>query len=353
MLKNKIKVSTDRSGHYPRVPTAALDLVSQTINQYQLFDSDSVCVAYSGGKDSLFTMMLFRELGYKVNPVIIDMGYERNWGHKVKQLARNVGFDADVITARSQAVTRNANFKKIAVNIETLNKLAKQKTIDITPCTACYNTKALLLEDYAIANGVSTVIFGQHLIDAIASMLKLAYMYIDRWDNENPVFNQQRFGDLVDDSLSQFCMPRQQIIKTPIFQRLKNLCFERKAATDDPIVQTLQGKAGKIKLVRPLFFIRESLIEKFIIKEDLKTEGSGCGHGATKGTQTPREIVHYRMLKKIDQHDGDDSILNDFKDLVLHGLNAEGRLMVNVRNARRQLLGEQYKVTGGCQSEKV
>ena len=328
-----------------------LDEVASTINQYDLLEkTQDVIVAFSGGKDSLFTSLCLRELGYSVIPAIVDMGYEKDWGEKILFLANQIGFDnAEVLYARQKSTLCNINhesLKKVNSNIDILNNSEIFKDKKLTPCTYCYNTKVVLLEDFAIKNNIDRIVFGQHIIDAIASMMKLALMYIDRWDNGNTVYNHGRFSDLVDSLLPLFLQYQNEPDKIDILSRIGCLCDEKKAATDDPPRQMLNSVFGKINLVRPLFRIRESSIIKYISENNLYPEASGCGHGSTKETQTPREMIHYRILKEIDNSSGTLPLISVLENLVDKGLTTKGELIINVRNARAEILGRQYKNLG-------
>lgn len=139
------------------LPLKVLEKTNKTISDYSLLTpGQTVGVAFSGGKDSLFTMLVLRELGYVVVPVIIDMGYEKDWGKKIIKLAEAVGFtNAEVLIAHDSQVQKSLAeqaFAKVVSNIETLNNPSLFLTRNVTPCTFCYNTKAILLEDFAIKN---------------------------------------------------------------------------------------------------------------------------------------------------------------------------------------------------------
>lgn len=341
------------------LPFNVLEKTNKTISDYNLLiPGQTVGVAFSGGKDSLFTMLVLRELGYVVVPVIVDMGYEKDWGEKIVKLAEAVGFaNAEVLTARDSQVQRSLAeqaFAKVKSNIETLNDPSIFLTKNVTPCTFCYNTKAILLENFAIKNNIDSIVFGQHAIDGIVSMLKAAFMYIDRWDNNNETFSHPRFSSLVDEILPVFMQPPSEVFKSSIYKRIEQLCAERLAATDDPPHQKLNASSGNIKLVRPLYRIYESVIIQYVQENNLKTEGSGCGHGATKETQTPREMIHYRILKLMDKSEDGHVVLDHLLKLTENGLSESGQLVANVRNSRDKLLGEKYKSLGKCeQNQKV
>lgn len=340
-----------------KIPLSILENVDKTISKYKLLTlNQEIIVAFSGGKDSLFTMLVLREMGYKIQPAIVDMGYEVGWGERIRAIANNLGFNnAEVLSARDQAIKKTMSeqtFKKISTNIEVLNNNQLFTTQVLTPCTFCYNTKAILLENFANKTGINTIVFGQHALDAIASFLKSAFMYIDRWDYQNETFSHKRYSQLVDNLLSEFTQSYENVKKSIIMDRLSSLATKHHAATDDPPIQKLGATSNNIQLVRPLFDIRESDIISYITQNALLTEGSGCGHGATKETQTPREMIYFRILRILDSEIDDDRLIKMLMEFVYLGLTDEGKLFVNVRNQRERILGAKYKGSESCSTVK-
>ncbi len=333
------------------MPEHVLWQTKHIISNYHLLEpGQEVIVAYSGGKDSLFTMLVLRELGYCVLPAIVDMGYEAGWGDKVKQMAETLGFhEAEVIVPNQYRQPERLSTIKLNKNLEMLSDSQHFASRVLSPCTFCYNTKAICLENFAKERGVDAVVFGQHALDAIASFLKSALMYIDRWDYEHTHFSHSEFSNLVDRLTPNF-MPSEA--EPAIFKRLEALVADGVAATDDPPMQKLNANQGNIRLIRPLFDVRESDIIAYVRQNNLLTEGSGCGHGDTKETQTPREMIYFRILRAIDEHPEAKLILDELMALVYKGLNPDGSLIHNVRNQRNQLLGIHYKGSMKCSTVK-
>lgn len=297
-----------------------LDTVAATISKYKLLEPGQVTgVALSGGKDSLFTMLVLRELGYSVMLLIVDMGYEKNWDKRIIALAHDMGFQNPKVLHTTGMINnlKNHALNKLQLNRKILDNSELFINKNITPCTFCYNTKAILLENFAIRNSINTIAFGHHSIDSIASMLKSAFMYVDRWDKKNETFSHSRFSELIDEVVPQLTQAYKQAIESPIFKRIFNLCHAFQAGTDEPPFQLLNTSSENIKLVRPLFNVRESTIMKYVHENNIKTETSGCGHGGTKETQTPREMIHYRILRLIDQTTDDrHKLISNFMELI-------------------------------------
>lgn len=133
------------------IPLSILEDVNKTISKYKLLTpNQETIVAVSGGKDSLFTMLVLREMGYKIQPAIVDMGYELGCGERIRAIANNLGFNnAEVLSARDQTIKKTMSeqtFKKISTNIEVLNNNQLFTTQVLTPCTFCYNTRGRVEE---------------------------------------------------------------------------------------------------------------------------------------------------------------------------------------------------------------
>ena len=82
------------------IPRTMLLQVKKTIDTYKLLkDSEQIIVAFSGGKDSTFTVMALAQLGYDIIPVTVDMGYKRGWGDKITNYAREIGINPIIVKA--------------------------------------------------------------------------------------------------------------------------------------------------------------------------------------------------------------------------------------------------------------
>lgn len=336
------------------ISARALDAIAETIARYQMLTPRAtVEVALSGGKDSLFTMLALRELGYQVRGVIVDMGYEAGWGARIVQLAKSLSFDdVSVLSVRDEAfmsLLPESRLGSIRTNLRILDTTDYSANRNLTPCTQCYNTKALSLQTYLDRSGSGNIAFGHHATDAVASFLKSALMYIDRWDRGHETYDRENYSALVDEAAEVLCQPADVALSSTLFARLETLAAGSMATTDEPPVQHLRDAGSTALIIRPLFTIDERDISDFRDSVALVTEGSGCGHGATKDSETPREMVHFRILARLQEAAGSRSrLMAALLELVQHGIAKDGTLLFNARNMRDSLLGPGYRAGIGC-----
>ncbi|MCU0343225.1 MAG: hypothetical protein MUE93_00405 [Ignavibacteriaceae bacterium] len=333
-----------------KIEPFALEKIENTINKYSMFQKDDrIIVALSGGKDSLYTSFALIELGYIIQPVIIDMGYDGNWGKNIVKMFTAYDIIPQVIEVRN-ATTKNhltANLQKdIRANLKFLHNFKPNNYI--TPCTMCYNTKIILLSKYAQENQIYKIVFGHHGSDAITSFLKSALMYIDRWENMNEVYVRNNFHNLINTVRPVFLGSFTQFIKSPFSKQLEDLTAMKLISTDEPPVQLYKNDRS-ITILRPLFKVFENTIINFKKNHNLKTLGSGCSHSFAKETHTPREMIQYELLYLLFENPDNELIQDWLISLVINGLESDGTLIVNARNERENILGKQYKSTKGCE----
>lgn len=324
----------------PRVPKPLLDRVETAISRYSLLDSTEVAVATSGGKDSIFACLVLRELGFTVTPVIVDMEFVPNWGATVRSKMQSLEFSsATVINAREIAEHEAAASERSGLlhrNLLALDSITTEKAATaITPCTSCYNSKVLAIEDYFANSGFSRIVFAHHATDAVSSFLKSALMYIDRWDENNAEYERGRFLELCRRFSSSL---RETSDRTLL--RIEQLAENGLATTDEPPRQALRQGADQ-ELIRPLLGVWEFEIEAFVSEAGLSTEPSGCGHSVSPLTQTPRELIQYEIVRTVETQPISARLLS----LAMRNIDDEGKLASNARQNRDELLGAEYKAT--------
>jgi hypothetical protein len=121
-------------------------------------------------------------------------------------------------------------------------------------------------------------------------------------------------------------------------QEVECLVRSGKIDTDEPPRETLPG-LGAIEIVRPMFDVNEREIISVRHALELDVEGSGCFHGLSPSTYTPREMIHYGILQSLDNSKFDDWA----NRMVLLGINDAGRQVVRSRHRRSEFLGDNYK----------
>lgn len=331
--------------HDSAIPESLIARVKSVVNKYDLFENQKrIIVALSGGKDSLFATLALKALGYEVVPVAVDLDYSAGWAARIQALAEELGVTAQVVPVRStsfQNLLAPDIRQQLTDRLVILDSFGSAPLSSASPCTQCYNTKITVLTEMAERDNINWVVFGHHATDAIASMLKAAMMYVDRWDRGHEIFSLTHFSSLVDEfeSLLQHLDDGENYL----LHRVCELVAGHYAATDEPPVQLLNKAKPGIKIARPLFGIFEYEIADFQLKTSLIPEPSGCGHGATVDSQTPREMIQFRILRKLSQTLRGCEQLHMFYGLLETGLTSTGWLVSNVREKRNVLLGETYR----------
>ncbi|MEZ7129787.1 hypothetical protein ACBR40_31010 [Nonomuraea sp. AD125B] len=293
-----------------------------------------MAVAFSGGKDSLLLSLALRELGVPIVCIAVDMGYEADWGRRVAALGERSHLPVEVIDVRRGIVAEEQEDRqRISRSLRALEVIQP----GATPCTHCYNVKVAALENAVRAHDVSTVAFEHHRTDAMASLVKEALMYVDRWDRGHPVFVRDHFSELVAQLRREAEAPPDA--EHALTDRITELVHTDIVDTDEPPRQPLNRDNPGITAVRPLFFVDEILIAEMVANRLADVEGPGCGHGLTANYLTPREMVHYRVLQAA-HHPWFDAHL---QRLLMHGIDAQGRARLEARRRRIALLGDQYK----------
>ena len=259
-------------------------------------------------------------------------------------MARSLNSDAIVVPARDPNVhakldqTTREYLKSRIVMLDNIGSSSMEMR---SPCTECYNTKVTLLKLEAERQGATAIAFGHHATDAIASFLKAALMYIDRWDRGHLIWKRQNFSALIDESAVEF---EAQSEAHPILDQIGSLAATDLAATDEPPMQSV---GRRLRIVRPLFGVFEHEIKLLQNTNCSAPEPSGCGHGATKETETPREMIHYHLLNRLLMCSCGAEHLLQLHDLASSGIKEDGALKMNTRNMRSDLLGAQYRPEAG------
>jgi hypothetical protein len=97
------------------------------------------------------------------------------------------------------------------------------------------------------------------------------------------------------------------------------------------------------EIVRPFFGVDEDSIIRAVARSGIQAEGSGCGHGLTLLTQTPREMVHHRVLAGR----GETAFFAHIAQHVRDGVASDGSSITRARLRRQELLGCGYKPVVG------
>jgi tRNA(Ile)-lysidine synthase TilS/MesJ len=280
------------------IPSVLLGNVRSTLVEYGLLVSgEEIMVAFSGGKDSLGLVLCLSELGYRVRPVAVDMGYDSGWADRIRSVSAAAGFGVEVLDVRAglPQLIPLPERREIGMRLALLNKLGTQDTSAVTPCTHCYNSKVIALDNVVRQAGKQKIAFGHHRTDACASLLKEALLRIDRFDRGHVRYARANFESLVAELAAE--ADSYPAGPCPLLRRIVELVTDQQVDTDEPPRQPLRTDREGTEIIRPLFYVWEETLAQLAIDLDLSPEGSGCGHSAASETETMREMVHYRVLR--------------------------------------------------------
>lgn len=316
-----------------------VELAAETIERYSLCQSNNerIIVALSGGKDSLILARVLRELGLDARAITIDMGYESGWADEITRLARPLGLTPEIIDVR-RPIGGYTLTLQIRRRMDILGGIPTSGGSNVTPCTYCYSVKALALEDAARRHESTKVAFAHHMTDAIASLLKEGLIHIDRRDHGNITYDRENFAMLVDQLAAETAEFSRGLRPSGLLGRIADRVGAGELDTDEPPRQSLNENSSSIEIIRPLFLVDERQIDETKSELRLLTAHSGCGHGATQSTQTPREMVHFRVL-----YQAHPDHLSLMKGLVLKSVDQTGNGKARARRRRAEFVGPAYK----------
>jgi len=324
-----------------------LGTIQSTIDRYKMFDKeDCLTVAVSGGKDSMFAIYALRELGYKVVPLVIDVGYPRVWGQKVCSNIRFYGFTPVIVNVLSTEFTSSLDFDsncEFQERLALLNSIVKSDNLNLTACTPCFNIKYLAIKSFLQQNSSRVIVFGHHATDAIASFLKSVFMFIDRWDYNHHHYDSSIFNELIENSRGDFLNGYSKFVKTELFERLVELTKSQLAGTDEPPVQKTKNKAEfSYNIVRPLFNIFENEIIECIRQKEILFTPVSCWIKEER-MLTQRQMVHNLILNALINNPDCGLIQEHLLNLVSDGITDNGTVKINIRKERDRILGSSYK----------
>ncbi len=322
------------------VDSSIYNKVEKCINDYSLFTKDeTIFVAYSGGKDSLLLCHILNTLGYKIKPVIVDIGYNSNWENAIGNL-KKLGIDSFV--ADMNYVRKNLpETEKEVVNYFNIVKqiASKQGKTTTTICTPCYNAKYIILSALCKKFNVNKVVFGHHGTDSVTSLLKSYFMYEDRWSAGHEKFELNNIYNIVDKNKTLFS--NAESFKEHIQPKIIELLKQEKISTNEPPKET----KNNLTLARPFFYCREEEIKKEVEKLQLTPVKSECSFVYRKKLiETSREYIQFHLVNEY----VNDSVFNMIIDLIKPSLTLTGEVKFDARKNRDKLLGDNYKNDGIC-----
>ena len=319
------------------IPKKILKNVENTIKEYSLFEDKNVCVAYSGGKDSFFLCLVLKELGYKIHPVIIDIGYNSDWSVAKKNI-QYIGENCAKIGLEQVKPWMLDIRLELEDNFKNIKKIKEGSFKKVTICTPCHNSKMLILQRWAMINNIHIIANGHHAIDAIFSLLKSFYMYLDRWEGQHKEFIYDNFYKLILSQKEIYSLEKEEFLTLALGKNIEKQIEKQNIGTDEPILQYFEGSS--IRLCRPLFSVFENEIIEYFNTQNIFFNESECFVSGYRDKKilTPRELIQNELLKNAPK-----SLLVYLLELTQKSLDQNGFMKFNVRNNRSKILGSSYK----------
>ena len=317
-----------------------VNLVRETIQSYCLIeDNEPVVIGLSGGKDSIFLSIVMKHLGYKVYPVVVDVGFGRGRIDEVLRLCDDLEIECRVLSIEDDSILSAEDLSFISKRYKALKENGGVQSHNNTPCTLCYNVKIVALNAYCRHVGARKIALGHHYNDVVVSFLKTVFYYIDRWCEGNRVFDKNKFTSIVDQYAKVFLDAN--FIQTDKFREIESMVMKKVVSTEEPPKSIVIYENNKVDIIRPLFFVLEKdilcyykLITNYIDIQGCIFRDYGC--------MTPREIVKKKIVDVMFSG-GDIYDYSRFRELILNNVSKDGYLIEQVRNKRDEILGEEYK----------
>ena len=158
-----------------------LGCIRKAVKDYNMInDGDHICVAVSGGKDSMLllkalkTYMYFSPEKFKLTAICIDVGFDNMQLDKLETFCDEIQVPLEIV---------HTDIKKIVFDER------KEKN----PCSLCSKMKRAALNETALKLGSNKIAFGHHRDDFIESFL-LSLFYEGRIHTFKPVTYLDRTG---------------------------------------------------------------------------------------------------------------------------------------------------------------
>ena len=211
-----------------------LQTTKETIEQFNLFDNKTkICVAVSGGKDSLALVDVLTRLGYSVEGLFIDEGIANYREHSVE--------DIDLFSSQKNIVVKRTSFvESYGFSLDQAMKTGK-----VHACTVCGTFRRQLLNKHA--QGYDVIATGHNLDDeAQTIIINLARGNTDLLFRQGP---------------------------------------------------TTQETNMFIRRVKPFYFLTEKQILTYTILRNIKTQFGECPYASTSYRVAVREELNLREQK--------------------------------------------------------
>lgn len=314
--------------------------IERAIALFPELDRPDAALAFSGGKDSIALAFALKAVGRPIPLRAVDMGYHPEWRGRISAIAAQLELPLEVLRVDSiindEKVDAEAR-QDLSRRRTFLDSLAAAASPRVTPCTNCYNCKIISLV-HGGSGQVPIIFFAHHLTDVLASFLKSALMFHDRWAGGNSIFDRDRFR-----ALAQLVAKDLRGSGSEYLNVFEGYLEEGSAHTTEPPLERRHLHGADYIIGRPLFFVAEISTAELAASLKVRAESSGCGHSLLSQTMTPREIVHREMLPFIEETPLGRANLCRLFEAINRRLNNDGTAQAEVRTSRHLLLGSAYK----------
>jgi hypothetical protein len=313
--------------------------IERAIALFAELDRADAALAFSGGKDSIALAYALKAMGRLVSLRAVDMGYSREWRDRILAIAAHLDLPLEVHVVKSIMIDDqlDADARQDLLRRRTFLDSPAAAGPTVTPCTNCYNCKIISLV-HGGSGHLPILYFAHHATDSLASFLKSALMFHDRWARGNSIFDRHRFRGLAQLVAEDLRGGRSEYLK--IFRAYLE---DGSAHTSEPPLERRYLHGVDYVIGRPLFFVAEETTAELAASLCVRTESSGCGHSISSKTMTPREIVHREMLPAIAETPQGHLNLQKLQEAIKGRLNTDGTAQADVRTSRHILLGSTYK----------
>ena len=291
-----------------------LEKIEAAIREYEMLNKKlPVVVAYSGGKDSLFALLMLCVMGYDVRPVVVSRGDAAFHGQEIAQvLKRRYDLQVEILNLRDQkglervGVTAS-ELRDISAYLRRVDNISRGESM----CAPCYNARTIALKARTRTLDTDVIVTGHHMTDMVTSFLKCYWTETFYTQYKCP-FDGYTMRNFINDE--------------PIdLAYLTAMVRKGRAATDEPPVENL---GDGIRQVRPLIFMSEHDIAP-LAKKYPEVRLSGCSW-KNKSTLF-RLLVQQDLEKRVGANPG---LEEQLFQLALENINGDGTLKCRPRNQR-------------------
>ncbi len=288
----------------------------KAIKQYGMLSEKNIPVAFSGGKDSATCIFLLSELGYFVNPVIVDRNDDDMFDSKnIAYFLKKFGYSSKIINLRNYEYL-SALPQFLAIKFCKFLKEVECANDCNSACTPCYNARTLALSNFSKIIGSNEYVLGMHKTDLLTSFVR--FYWIEKYFF---AFTKTR-GLPYNTELAKHMIQEEELDLEYLYMMVNM----KRAATDDPPVEVLENGT---RIVRPMIGVSEKDIISFIEEIGYPHISTNCKFRQNSSAVPLRLIVQYDLVKRMENDSNLEEKLYELSEL---SINKDGTLKFRPRN---------------------